>query len=63
VLAEGITHKPFGPLNGLDYGNGIHLAKGYENLMYGWIHSAVTGSAETRCHPQLRLRYCGNIPR
>ena len=31
VLATGITHKPFGPMSALDYGNGTHLAKDYES--------------------------------
>ena len=43
VLAEGITHKPFGPMAGLDYGNGMHLARDYENLMYRLDSLAVTG--------------------
>ncbi len=45
VLAAGVTHKPFGPLSGLDYGNGTHLAKDYENLMYRLDSLAVTGPA------------------
>jgi len=43
VLADGVTHKPFGPLSGLDYGNGTHLARGYESLMYRLDSLAVTG--------------------
>ncbi|MHB8835966.1 MAG: InlB B-repeat-containing protein [Candidatus Methylomirabilia bacterium] len=43
VLAGAITHKPFGPMNGLDYGNGMRLARGYENLRYRLGSLAVTG--------------------
>ena len=43
MLAEGITHKPFGPMSRLDYGNGTAAGGGYENLMYRLDSLAVTG--------------------
>lgn len=43
VLAGGLTHKPFGPMNGLGYGNGMRLERSYENLMYRLDSLAVTG--------------------
>ena len=49
-------------MNGFDYGNGTHLAKGYENLMYRLDSLAVTGpSRRPVAGPQLRLRSCGEI--
>lgn len=62
VLAQGVTHKLFGPVSGLAYGNGVSLEKGYDSLGYRLASVAATGPAQDPL-PERRYDYgpAGNI--
>lgn len=42
VLADNITHLPFGPIDDFDYGNGTHVSRVFEDQSYRLSSLAVT---------------------